>query len=48
MGAGIDGLQYYMDEEAVAMLGLDPDDMSAIMVEMVEAVQTITKDMSQT
>ena len=48
MGAGIDGLQYYMDEEAVAMLGLKPDDMSAIMVEMVEAVQTIAKDMAQT
>jgi len=36
MGAGIDGLQYYMDEEAAAMLGLKPDDMSAVMVEMDE------------
>jgi HD-like signal output (HDOD) protein len=48
MGAGIDGLQYSMDVEVATMLGLKPDDLSPIMVEMVEAVQTIAKDMPQT
>jgi HD-like signal output (HDOD) protein len=48
LGAGVDGLQYYMDQEVVAMLGLKPTDLSTIMTEMVEAVQTIAKDMPQT
>jgi HD-like signal output (HDOD) protein len=48
MGAGIDGMQYYMDQEVMATLGMTSDDMNAIMIQIVETVQTISADMLQT
>ncbi len=47
MGAGIDGMQYQMDPEAMASLGMTSDDMSTIMIQIVEAVQSISADMQQ-
>lgn len=47
IGAGIDGLQYEMDDVVVTMMGFTQDDLSIIMAEMVEAVQAITTDMRQ-
>jgi HD-like signal output (HDOD) protein len=48
VGAGIDGMQYSMDEKALAILGMEPDDLNTIMVQVVESVQKITADMQQT
>jgi HD-like signal output (HDOD) protein len=48
MGAGLDGMLYYMDQEVMAMLGMKSDDMSMIMLQIVEAVQTISADMLKT
>jgi HD-like signal output (HDOD) protein len=48
MGTGIDGLQYYMDEEVMAKLGMTSDDMSTTMMQIVEAVQAIAEDMLPT
>lgn len=47
VGAGIDGMQYQMDPEAMASLGITDDDMSTIMIQIVEAVQAISSDMQQ-
>lgn len=47
MGTGIDGLQYYMDQEVMATLGMTSDDMSMIMIQIVEAVQAISAEMLQ-
>ncbi len=47
MGAGVDGMQYAMDHGAMEMLGINSEDMSRIMVQIVEAVQTISADMQQ-
>jgi HD-like signal output (HDOD) protein len=48
MGAGVDGMQYCMDQEAMAKLGMTSDDMSTVMIQIVEAVQTISADMQKT
>jgi HD-like signal output (HDOD) protein len=48
MGVGIDGMQYHMDQEVMAPLGMKSDDISTIMIQIVEAVQTISADMPQT
>lgn len=48
MGVGIDGMQYHIDPEVMATLGMTSDDMSTIMIQIVEAVQTISADMQQT
>jgi len=47
MGAGVDGMQYCMDQEAMTKLGMTSDDMSSVMLQVVEAVQTISADMQQ-
>ncbi len=47
MGAGIDGMQYSMDEKVLAALGMESDDLNAIMVQVVEAVQKISEDMQR-
>ncbi len=48
MGTGLDGMQYHMDQEVMAMLGMKSDGMSLIMIQIVEAVQAISADMQQT
>jgi HD-like signal output (HDOD) protein len=48
MGVGIDGMQYHMDKEVMATLGIKSDDMSMIMIQIVEAVQAISANMQQT
>ncbi|MBI4634323.1 MAG: zinc-ribbon domain-containing protein [Deltaproteobacteria bacterium] len=48
MGTGIDGMQYHMDEAVASKLRIEPDELSTIMLEMVEAVQTISSDMLRT
>jgi HD-like signal output (HDOD) protein len=48
MGTGIDGMQYHMDQEVMAMLGLKSDGMSMIMIQIVEAVQAISAGMQET
>jgi HD-like signal output (HDOD) protein len=48
MGTGLDGMQYHMDPEVMAMLGMKSDGMSLIMIQIVEAVQAISADMQQT
>ncbi len=48
MGAGIDGMQYHLDEDIVAKLGIKPDELSTIMLMVVEAVQAISADMLRT
>ncbi|MHB8773359.1 MAG: HDOD domain-containing protein [Syntrophales bacterium] len=48
MGSGIDGLQYHMDQEVMAKLGMSSDDMSTVMMQIVEAVQAISQEMRQT
>jgi HD-like signal output (HDOD) protein len=45
VGAGLDGMLYEMDDEALAFLGFQQDDLTAIMVEMVESVEQIASDM---
>jgi HD-like signal output (HDOD) protein len=47
MGAGVDGLQYRMDSEVMANLGMSTDDMSTVLMQIVQAVQTISQDMLQ-
>lgn len=47
MGSGIDGLQYHMDEGVMAKLGMSSDDMSTVMMQIVEAVQAISQEMKQ-
>lgn len=42
LGTGIDGMLYKMDEKATDFLGLQEEDLSAIMVETVESVEKIT------
>jgi len=41
IGAGLDGLQYEMDDRTMQMLGMQEEDIPAIMVEIVESVQRI-------
>jgi HD-like signal output (HDOD) protein len=48
MGAGIDGMQYQMDQEVMTALGMTSDDMTTIMIQIVEAVQKIATDLHQT
>ncbi len=45
MGAGLDGLQYDLDPEAMIRLGIQEDDVAEIMQEVVESVQKITEEM---
>lgn len=45
VGAGLDGMLYEMDDGAMAFLGLQQDDLTAIMVEMVESVEKIASEM---
>ncbi len=45
MGSGIDGLQYHLDQEVKAKLAMSSDDMSTVMMQIVEAIQTISQDM---
>lgn len=48
LGAGIDHRQYTMDEKAMAMLGIEQDDLSTIIVQVVNTVQKIVADMQRT
>ncbi|MBW1741382.1 MAG: zinc-ribbon domain-containing protein [Deltaproteobacteria bacterium] len=41
MGTGIDGMLYQMDNKAMEFLGLQEEDLSSIMVEVVESVEKI-------
>lgn len=43
MGAGIDGMSYQMDDKAIELLGLKEEDLSEIMVEVVESVEKIAE-----
>ncbi len=45
IGTGMDGMLYSMDDNAFKILGLQKDDTSVIMIEIVEAVQKITDEM---
>jgi chemotaxis receptor (MCP) glutamine deamidase CheD len=45
MGTGLDGLQYNLDQEAIAQLGIQEDDIREIMHQVVESVQEITEEM---
>jgi HD-like signal output (HDOD) protein len=45
MGAGVDGMLYEMDDGAMGFLGLQEEDISVIMVEMVESVGKIKTEM---
>ncbi len=45
VGTGLDGLQYDLDQEAMTRLGIQEDDISEIMQQVVESVQEIIKDM---
>lgn len=47
IGAGIDGMLYRMDENALEFLDLGDEDLTEIMVEVVESVQKIADDMHQ-
>ncbi|MCE5281609.1 MAG: HDOD domain-containing protein [Deltaproteobacteria bacterium] len=47
MGAGVDGMQYAMDHEVMEKLGMTSEEMSKVMVQIVEAVQAISADMQQ-
>lgn len=46
IGTGMDGMRYSMDEKAFEVLGLQKDDTSIIMIEIVEAVRKITDEMA--
>ncbi|MBN1106505.1 MAG: HDOD domain-containing protein [Deltaproteobacteria bacterium] len=46
VGAGLDGMHYELDDGVVQGLGLQEDDITAIMVEMVESVGKVVSDMS--
>jgi HD-like signal output (HDOD) protein len=48
MGAGIDGMQYAIDEKALAMVGIESADLSTIMVQVVDTVQKIVVEMQRT
>jgi HD-like signal output (HDOD) protein len=45
IGAGLDGLQYELDDRTMHLLGIREEDISAIMGEMVESVQRIAGEM---
>jgi HD-like signal output (HDOD) protein len=45
IGAGLDGMLYEIDDSALALLGLQQEDLSAIMLEMVESVEKIAAEM---
>ena len=45
IGAGIDGMLYQMDGNAFEFLGLEEEDVSEIIVEVVESVQKISDEM---
>lgn len=45
MGAGLDGLQYELDDRSMNLLGMQEDDISAVMVQVVESVQRIAGEM---
>jgi HD-like signal output (HDOD) protein len=44
IGAGIDGMFYQMDDNAFKVLGLEEDEMSEIIIEIVESVQKISDE----
>ncbi len=44
MGAGIDGMSYQMDDKAMGLLGLKDEDLSEIMIEVVESVEKMTDE----
>jgi HD-like signal output (HDOD) protein len=46
MGIGVDGMHYSQDPEVMATLGMSSDDITTIMIQVVEAVQNILSDMS--
>ncbi|MBN2125550.1 MAG: HDOD domain-containing protein [Deltaproteobacteria bacterium] len=46
IGTGIDGMLYELEESATTLLGFQEEDFGLIMVEMVEAVQKISGEMS--
>lgn len=48
MGAGLDGMQYQVDEAALEFLGFKAEDISEVMTGLVEAVQNISMDMERT
>lgn len=48
IGAGLDGMQYQVDEEALEFLGFQEADISEVMTGLVEAVQNISMDMAIT
>jgi len=45
IGAGLDGMLYRIDDDALRFLGLRDEDIHEIMIEMVEAVQKLTDEM---
>ncbi len=45
MAAGVDGLQYELDERSMQVLGMQEEDISTVMVEVVESVQRISGEM---
>ena len=45
IGTGIDGMLYPMDQKALEILGLQKNDVTVIMIEIVESVQKITDEM---
>jgi HD-like signal output (HDOD) protein len=47
IGAGIDGMFYRMDDSALEFLGLPEDEMSGIMMEIVESVRNVSEGMVQ-
>jgi len=44
IGTGIDGMLYRMDDKAMQVLSLSPDELGAVIEEMVEAVENIHRD----
>ena len=42
LGLGMDGILYQMDENAPSLLGLGEEDVSDIMLQLVESVEKIT------
>jgi HD-like signal output (HDOD) protein len=45
IGAGLDGLNYELDEDTMKTLGIEEEEMSEIMAEVVESVQRIATEM---
>ena len=44
MGTGVDGMLYQMDGNALEFLGLQEEEMTDIMTELVESVEKISEE----